>query len=108
MRITLTIQHGDDGPVRVAAATLEQTPRLLRQWQGGSPAPLRVRAVHHAATSEVLRAAAGHRTHDDWHDPGALAAITATLGPGLPALAAELDETGRRTHDLRRLTGWSA
>lgn len=107
MRLTLVIQQGDDGPIRVAAAALEQTPRLLAQWQGGSAQPLRVRAVHQCPTAEVLLAAGEHRTHADWHTPAALQQITDTLGPGLPAIAAELDERARRTDDLRRLTGWS-
>ncbi|MEQ9319010.1 MAG: hypothetical protein RIF41_07605 [Polyangiaceae bacterium] len=108
MKLTLTIQQGDDGPVRIVAAGAAQAPRLIRQWQGGSVETLHVRHAHEQTVTEARIACAQHRIRDDWHHPDALRALTDALGPGLGALASELDRAAKSHDTLRRLAGWAA
>lgn len=97
MHLTIVIQHGDTGPIRIATTTTGYAEQDLVHWQGGSPHPIRVRAIPDQDPAELRAQLVEHRITGDWFHPDALPHITDAGG----ILAGRLDQAHQQRETER-------
>jgi hypothetical protein len=103
MNVTVLIQAGTDGPVKVREMPLASVERSLKTWQEGSPAPLHLRAIH---AGGIILDGQEHVVFADWYAPIVLAQIAERHGDGLEireGLAAAHEATLSRQQAARDL-----
>jgi hypothetical protein len=101
MDVTVIIQAGTEGPVKVKAMPLAGVERALKHWQEGAAAPLHLRAVHEGSVMVDLSDLV---IFADWHQPAAVDLVEERHGDGLTirdGLAAT-HETWLRKQDAAR------
>lgn len=98
MKLTAVIQ-ADNGPIKIVTTTLARIERDLANWQHGSMATLRLRALHTDATIQALEAAWPYRTQGDWFGGGCLQIVLdALIFGGMPDIAQAIDDRHQALH----------